>query len=222
MHMQTLEMLHNRKVNHHYIQIFTLIWFLSWVCPHSTALVTMIHWEVGKYERDSFDIINIKGKRGVREKEERKTCKKKTKSGWAHHISTEPLLYVIHDRRLGANTLKGSQTTAGGQQCHNVKITPTKNKMNITFKWTSNAKIMKYREEKWIEMNVCVWHAGEYVQYLWNTSYVPPTIFHSCINCFDKVGGPISHWQTEEIWWLKTILVPSPNQKKVADWHILA
>lgn len=86
---------------------------------------------------DIFD-INIKGTKGWGKR--RKRNKKKTKSGWAHHISTQPLLYVIHDRRLVTDTLKGSQTAARGQQCHNVKITPTKNTMNITSKWTSNAK----------------------------------------------------------------------------------
>lgn len=43
----------------------------------------------------------------------------KKNSGWAHHISTQPLLYVIHDRILTADTLHGSQTaTERGQQCH--------------------------------------------------------------------------------------------------------
>lgn len=86
-------------------------------------------------------ILILKGKEGWgKKKRGKEVYEKKTKSGWAHHISTQPLLYVIHDRRLVADTLKGSQTAAGGQQCHNVKITPTKNIMNITFKWTSNAK----------------------------------------------------------------------------------
>lgn len=129
--------------------------------------------------RDSFD-INIKGKRRVGEKagREKEVYEKKTKSGWAHHISTQPLLYVIHDRRLLADTLKGSQTAAGGQQCHNVKITPTKNIMNITF---LNGLQMQNNEGKLIEMNFCedcVRYAREYGRHLWNNSCVTTTIFH--------------------------------------------
>lgn len=110
-----------------------------------------------KDERDIFDIINIKKDKegGVKRTERKKYRKKKAKSAWAHHISTQPLLYVIHDRSLAADTLKGSQTATRRQQCHNVKITATKNKINITHKRSSNEKKKKYGGGKLINKNAC-------------------------------------------------------------------
>lgn len=35
---------------------------------------------------------------------------------WAHHISTQPFLYVIHDRGLAFSTLGGNMKTARGGQ----------------------------------------------------------------------------------------------------------
>lgn len=84
-------------------------------------------------------LLTLNGQEGWGKTKKESSVRKK-KSGWAHHVSAQPLLYVIHDRRRAADTLKGSQTATGGQQCHKVKIKPTKNITNITFKWTPNAK----------------------------------------------------------------------------------
>lgn len=68
-------------------------------------------------------------RRGEREESERNQGKE------AHHISTEPLLYVIHDRGLANGNLQGNVMD---KQHHNKNIhrKKKKNKPNLNIKIT--------------------------------------------------------------------------------------
>lgn len=145
-------------MSHTHVDILEML-----VCPHSTQLVTSR--VMTEKWRNIFGVISVRRKKwgggvfrlGGKQKTE---IKMKQNSGWAHHISTQPLLYVIHDRILTDDTLHGSQTaTERGQQCHSIKIYPTKNTMKTFLKWTTDAtkwRIIKKNVEN-LNRNECLW-----------------------------------------------------------------